>query len=1102
MTSRQHRGAEDAPSSSVPQLVTDLLTKHSSEAVSSRPRKSRLVAIPRTQRGPAKEKLARPRHQASSVEHATPRLRGLYRKHHLIFPPYTASTTSSEPTFEPPETQWRKMRSYLQFLTTPTADTPGTTLLLHFDNKRYIIGSLAEGTQRASVQQSARLLKVSDIFITGKTQWSNVGGLIGMILTLADAASSSAATSAEDIRKKLYVKAGHGSGSTATDDFIETTFADQIAREVKDKARLHIFGAPNLNYLLATARRFVFRKGMPVDVREYSASGEAAPDSAPTWSDANINVWAIPLLPASSSPNQHARTSGSISPRKRSHDELDGRLTESSETPTDQEKTNMMAKSVVSEMFDSTWRLDALVETPINEVKLPATLFVRDQVTGKTVKYTGPMPGGPLPVPNIKVMVRRPWPGALIETLPPTEPAQEALSYIIKNHYQRGKFRPQLAVQLQVEKGPKWSLLTQGKSVENANGETITPDMVLDEGKEGGGVAVIDLPSRAYVEALVQRPEWKNDQIMSGIGAFIWMLGPGVAECPSLGQFMTEMNQMQHVIASPDTCPNRLSLDSSAAATMRLKHVDPARYGVPVHQNTPTIQRNQSTEAGHAATNNSPSLCAERGMMIQLEPSVEVQDKQNTPLVDLEAVSAAMSPDVLQVAAEAQKNILDSKQDLKAWADKLPQKDVEIIALGTGSALPSKYRNVSATLMRVPGWGSVLLDCGENTLGQLKRVYTEDELADVLRDLRVIWISHMHADHHLGTVSVIREWYRTVHGSIPVPVPSATSPSFSPIPLFLNQQRLSVISDVPMLHWMHEYSTVEDYGFSRLAPMSISPARLGSNTPSDLTWFVPPAATQHSTAEARQTWNTNVARAFVPASVVGFADIQAVLVQHCHGARAVSMTFPSGFKASYSGDCRPSRAFAQIGKGSTVCIHEATFDDELQGDAEAKNHTTTSEALGVALAMDSKACVLTHFSQRYQKVPVLEYTDEDDGVPLIDAATDDPEAAVDDGAEAPMTDSAQAASGTAGPIQPDEAKHTTIKLKRGTDMKVCVAFDLMRIKVGDIAQMEKLTPALVRLFATEEKEEVKPQQTSESVRGEPQAAGNKKKKVKKSKRNN
>src|SRR5687768_1491515 len=37
------------------------------------------------------------------------------------------------------------MRSYVQIITTPTADTPGTTLLLHFDNKRYIIGNVSEG---------------------------------------------------------------------------------------------------------------------------------------------------------------------------------------------------------------------------------------------------------------------------------------------------------------------------------------------------------------------------------------------------------------------------------------------------------------------------------------------------------------------------------------------------------------------------------------------------------------------------------------------------------------------------------------------------------------------------------------------------------------------------------------------------------------------------------------------------------------------------------------------------------------------------------------------------------------------------------------------
>ena len=45
-------------------------------------------------------------------------------------------------------------------MSTPTADTPGTTLLLHFDAKRYLIGNVAEGTQRVMMQRSAQLDEV------------------------------------------------------------------------------------------------------------------------------------------------------------------------------------------------------------------------------------------------------------------------------------------------------------------------------------------------------------------------------------------------------------------------------------------------------------------------------------------------------------------------------------------------------------------------------------------------------------------------------------------------------------------------------------------------------------------------------------------------------------------------------------------------------------------------------------------------------------------------------------------------------------------------------------------------------------------------------
>lgn len=49
-----------------------------------------------------------------------------------------------------------------------------------------------------------------------------------------------------------------------------------------------------------------------------------------------------------------------------------------------------------------------------------------------------------------------------------------------------------------------------------------------------------------------------------------------------------------------------------------------------------------------------------------------------------------------------------------------------------------------------------MLDAGEGTLGQLKRKFGE-QFDSVVAHMKVIWISHMHADHHLGTVKIILE---------------------------------------------------------------------------------------------------------------------------------------------------------------------------------------------------------------------------------------------------------------------------------------------------------------------------------------------------------
>lgn len=47
----------------------------------------------------------------------------------------------------------------------------------------------------------------------------------------------------------------------------------------------------------------------------------------------------------------------------------------------------------------------------------------------------------------------------------------------------------------------------------------------------------------------------------------------------------------------------------------------------------------------------------------------------------------------------------------------------------------------------------MLLDVGEGTLGQIIRFYG-DKADDVIQKLKAIYISHLHADHHIGRCQI------------------------------------------------------------------------------------------------------------------------------------------------------------------------------------------------------------------------------------------------------------------------------------------------------------------------------------------------------------
>ncbi|KAJ6117261.1 hypothetical protein N7512_006986 [Penicillium capsulatum] len=716
------------------------------------------------------------------------------------------------------------MKFFSQVVTTTTADTPGTIIELNFPDKRYFFGQLAEGTQRACTERGTRLTYLTDIFITGRTEWANTGGLIGTILTIADSVTSSSAANEEQQKTKAANRAANPLHPNDTGNGQTSRFPNLGQAIVKGSLNVH--GATNLTHTLATARRFVFRKGMPVYTKEYSAESiarqasieTADPFEKPTWSDSNIKVWALPIKPLSSSPHTQSPPRPQ-SPRKRSL----GEFQENDEEGDGYEKRARdlsIKQAIVADMFNSSWKMDSLVETPLAQVAMPATLFVRNPETKDLERYNGPLPGQGKPLPDINVLVRKPWPGATVTSVPPTSPSPEALCYIVRNQDIRGKFDIAKARELKVPKGPAYTQLTRGQSVVSVDGNTITPEMVLGAPRLGKGTAIMDVPSPEYVESLLNRPEWKSPAVMTELRVFFWILGPGVGAHPKLQEFIASMSHCKHTVSGPDYCPNYLAFASAAQATIRLARLKGDSYSIPVHDNTALPQNDISVAPSSSQVAATPNTLFEPlrpGFVFDMEPEFKVKrEEAMTPLNTAQTLSR------IPKSIEQRMRVIRTRvakpqfqQHLTDFRKDLPGADAEIIPLGTGSSSPSKYRNVSATLIYAPGHGYYLLDCGENTLGQLKRVFEPEQLREVFRNLRMIWISHLHADHHLGTASVIKEWYRQNYGFGPKP---ATTPE-TDMAQILQEKRLFLVSDEMMVAWLEEYAAVEDIGFDKVVPL-------------------------------------------------------------------------------------------------------------------------------------------------------------------------------------------------------------------------------------------------------------------------------------------
>jgi ribonuclease Z len=81
---------------------------------------------------------------------------------------------------------------------------------------------------------------------------------------------------------------------------------------------------------------------------------------------------------------------------------------------------------------------------------------------------------------------------------------------------------------------------------------------------------------------------------------------------------------------------------------------------------------------------------------------------------------------------------------------------------------------------------------------------------------------------------------------------------------------------------------------------------------------------------------------------------------------------PSLWRLVFSGDTRPCDALESLGRDCDVLVHEATFDDAHGAEAHKRGHTTVRDAAASGHRMRARCTILTHFSQRFPRVPALE----------------------------------------------------------------------------------------------------------------------------------
>ncbi|KAI9208710.1 beta-lactamase-like protein [Polychytrium aggregatum] len=481
----------------------------------------------------------------------------------------------------------------------------------------------------------------------------------------------------------------------------------------------------------------------------------------------------------------------------------------------------------------------------------------------------------------------------------------ESISYICRGPSRRGRFDPAAASRLGVKNPRDYGRLARGEAVTAEDGSIVHPHQVLvGETRRGYIFCIVDCPSPTHIDSITCSPKWPLETSTAGTGVVdlvIHMLGDKVIEDSRYVVWMNAFgSHVRHVILSSKNSPHPVPFRSYATFQRIAHQAHRGLFPLPHH----TTEPEQSLESVPGIPKT--AQVGHIGMCFDFQNSEIVIRNESDPR-SLRGECAATPPaEPASLAANASTH------------------GIIVSPLGTGSTAPTTFRNVSSLLVTLSGGKRILLDCGEGTLGQLFLLHGGQDFDRILVSIRCLFVSHIHADHHLGIFGFIQARAKALQ--------QYEGPLSS----------LFIVGPPHLLGWITSFA-------ERLC------------IPLDQVVLLSSVEVAQSPGIAARPLQSEL-------EVLSF---QPVAVNHCRHSYGLVLIDRKMNKIVYSGDCRPTPALIQAGAYADILIHEATFDSENSNEARERRHSTVSEAIQAGCSMGAKRLLLTHFSRRFGSHPTI-----------------------------------------------------------------------------------------------------------------------------------